>query len=489
MVLELGSQSILLTYDSYNYAGATIGTPTNLVGGAPLSGWTANVDLSTYVYSDFNVQGGLAFDEAVEMPGLSWTTGGEAVWFVQSNEYNVGVSALQSGAAGDYGSSWIETTVQGPGTLTFDWNLLADADDYFSLSVSNFYGEYEELGYYGSESSGWDYREIDLEEGENLLRWTFYNDDPTAGSYDAAFLDNVVLDIAIDYEAEFSIEIERVDQGGSSHYLVFPNLTYSYPAPVTVNEVVSPNGLCSGGDSSSSSLNFATLQDAIDEIEAGDWILYFDRYGSGNEFYFTVSVDALATNDLPVVTITNPAHGATGVSTNTVFTWSGPADFDSASALARHANPGYTIGYSTLPASATTWTNAPPLPEGTNIFSVTYTRESFTGLTISYPADASFNPLYSWATYAELSSLGRSTFQTAAGFAPAPVTLLPPIAGGGNLALSFVSQSGATHFIYSTTNLVSGPWMAATNFPGNGTTNIVTFPATNAAAYFKVETQ
>ncbi|MEA2067730.1 MAG: hypothetical protein U9P12_00890, partial [Verrucomicrobiota bacterium] len=100
--------------------------------------------------------------------------------------------------------------------------------------------------------------------------------------------------------------------------------------------------------------------------------------------------------------------------------------------------------------------------------------------------DSESNPLAHWDVLTDLVSRGRSYF-VVGGFTP--VDILPLEFMGGDLALSFVSQSGAFHFVEYSTNLVDGPWMPATNFPGDGATNQVAFPATNSAAFYRIQTQ
>ena len=53
---------------------------------------------------------------ALNATNLTWTTGGNAIWFVQTTNTHDSVSAAQSGVIGDNGESWIDTTVTGPGT-------------------------------------------------------------------------------------------------------------------------------------------------------------------------------------------------------------------------------------------------------------------------------------------------------------------------------------------------------------------------------------
>lgn len=492
--LSTAEQSIYMQYVSNNFTGITFTVPTNLVGGATAPGWTASADLMSYLYSSFNLPGGGSeIDQAVESPGFTWTTGGDfggSDWFVQTNVTSVGTSAIQSGPVPDYATSWIETTIQGPGSVYFEWNMLADDGDYFDLTVSNQFYEGEEFSALGDEAGSWDYYEVILEPGPNTLRWTFHNEENFAGYMDAAFLDGFEYYPVVDYQADFELNIQRVTRGTNDYYVMFPFLANTFPEPVTTHEVASPNWSSTGSDSSSSSAQYDTLQDLITEIEGGDWTLNFNFDGPGaREYYFTVTVDALTTNDLPTVTILEPLDGATGVATNTAYSWTGPTHFDTLVVYARDLEPSSSLGFANLPVVDTNWPGGPTLPEGTNSFDASYTSNNFAGLTISEPMDWDYNYLDSWSSTVEISTRGHARFVAGSGVVPLPVTLLPPMIIGGDFGLSFLSQSGATHSVQSTTNLVDGPWIPVTNFPGNGTTNLLMLPATNTAAFYRIETQ
>ena len=67
--------------------------------------------------------------------------------------------------------------------------------------------------------------------------------------------------------------------------------------------------------------------------------------------------------------------------------------------------------------------------------------------------------------------------------------LLPSKPPVGELTLSFASQSGATHRVEYSTNLVAGSWMPATNLPGDGTQMQITFPTTHPAAYYRIHAE
>ena len=67
------------------------------------------------------------FNAALNTTGLTWTTRGDANWFVETtNTYNGDPAAAQSGSVINSQSSTLSVTVTGPGTLTFYWSSIAN---------------------------------------------------------------------------------------------------------------------------------------------------------------------------------------------------------------------------------------------------------------------------------------------------------------------------------------------------------------------------
>lgn len=122
------------------------------------------------------------FAFALNATNLVWTTGGDANWFVETTNTQDGVLAAQSGAITDYQQSWIQTTVTGPGTLTFYW---ASQDD-----CANFYYEFDldgsSLGDIPCNSSWHQDGSFNIPAGQHTLTWTTYangDSDPAEAGY------------------------------------------------------------------------------------------------------------------------------------------------------------------------------------------------------------------------------------------------------------------------------------------------------------------
>ncbi len=123
--------------------------------------------------------------EAVDNTALTWTTGGSADWFGQTSVYYYGGDAAQSGAPASGQSSWIETTVSGPGFLTFYWKVASGAQldlDFYVDSVSQA----------ECSSTNWQLRGYSIPSGSHTLRWDYTPFIQSSG--DAGYLDKVTFD-------------------------------------------------------------------------------------------------------------------------------------------------------------------------------------------------------------------------------------------------------------------------------------------------------
>jgi hypothetical protein len=108
--------------------------------------------------------------EAVDATNLVWTTGGDAAWFAQTTNTHDGVDAVQSGPIGTNEVSWIETTVEGPATVSY-WML--SGIGYMSAFTIN--GVAPGISYLCM-SGSWCARTNDLGSGPNVLRWAVHRD-------------------------------------------------------------------------------------------------------------------------------------------------------------------------------------------------------------------------------------------------------------------------------------------------------------------------
>jgi RHS repeat-associated protein len=123
---------------------------------------------------------------ACDNESLAFTTDGDASWFAQTAVYYYDNDAAQSGPIGDSQESWLETTVEGTGTVRFWWKVSCEPNDSFAFYVD---GQY----IFGrSGSADWqEYPHTITTAGTHTLKWRYFKGSSGAGGSDCAWVDYV----------------------------------------------------------------------------------------------------------------------------------------------------------------------------------------------------------------------------------------------------------------------------------------------------------
>ena len=115
---------------------------------------------------------------ALDAPALTFTTGGDAAWLtVIDATAQTGYTSARSGAIGAEAETWLDTTVEGAGTLTFRWRVDCERDDgggatWDRLSVWTNGVEVARI------DGKTDWQTVTLPiTGKTTVRWSFYRDD------------------------------------------------------------------------------------------------------------------------------------------------------------------------------------------------------------------------------------------------------------------------------------------------------------------------
>jgi uncharacterized repeat protein (TIGR01451 family) len=160
---------------------------------------------------------GISLSQAVDAPELIWTTGGNSNWVGQAGVTHDGADAAQTGGITHSQTNWLQTTVTGPGMLTFWWKVSSEADfDYLRFAVdanvqASLAGEVN-----------WQQRTHLISTGAHTLRWTYAKDAGGNAGQDKAWVDQVVF---------------TPDFGALHHFVWNPigsTQTVNVPFPVTL---------------------------------------------------------------------------------------------------------------------------------------------------------------------------------------------------------------------------------------------------------------
>ena len=130
--------------------------------------------------------------EALDTLGTSlvWTSGGYTgdpwSWIGQGNVSHDGVDSAQSGAIPDQGYSILQTTVNGPGTLSFWWKVSSETN-YDTLRLLLNYVEQARI----SGEVDWQQRSLTVPAGTQTIEWYYSKDISLSMGQDRAWVDQV----------------------------------------------------------------------------------------------------------------------------------------------------------------------------------------------------------------------------------------------------------------------------------------------------------
>jgi hypothetical protein len=183
-----------LSYAAENLpSGLTVDAQGRVTGTPETAGvWTASVRATNGAGSSSRAVlfaiAGASLGETLDAPGQVFATGGARPWrpVAEPDAPKGGSSARSGELLDDNGESWIETTVNGPGTLRWKWRVSSEKDyDFLHLSVD---------GTVMAAISGevdWAERALEIGPGAHLVRWSYDKDDYLSENADSAWLDDV----------------------------------------------------------------------------------------------------------------------------------------------------------------------------------------------------------------------------------------------------------------------------------------------------------
>ena len=125
---------------------------------------------------------------ALDSTKLSFTTGGNATWFGQGETTHDGADAARSGKISDNGSSWMQTTVTGPGIISFWWYVSSEDVRYDYLEFLDGTSQLDKIG---GTSASWTKRSFQIGAGSHTLKWNYKKDGSAYNGLDAGFVDQV----------------------------------------------------------------------------------------------------------------------------------------------------------------------------------------------------------------------------------------------------------------------------------------------------------
>ncbi|MFC1857038.1 carboxypeptidase regulatory-like domain-containing protein [Thermodesulfobacteriota bacterium] len=177
----------------------------------------------------------ISLAEALDNQTVTWSTGGDKVWFGQSYWTYNNEDAAQAGFISHSQSSWFETTVSGPGTVTFCWAVLSEQDhDYLKFFVD----DQEQFSISGNVDWRQETHEVSGD-GSHTLKWEYNKNDSISYGLDTAWVDEINYrplslpgpamnpdPINNDWGASINPTLQWEDGGGATSYLIYFGTTH-----------------------------------------------------------------------------------------------------------------------------------------------------------------------------------------------------------------------------------------------------------------------
>ncbi|NIM13105.1 MAG: hypothetical protein GTO45_13395 [Candidatus Aminicenantes bacterium] len=160
---------------------------------------TINGDVDAFVGKFSTYQFGTICG-GVDNCDLTWVTGGNADWFEQTADYYYDDDAVQSGAISHSQSTYIQTTVIGPGQLSFWWKVSSSYSDYLKFYID---GELKNSISGTYSYSTWHQRTYTISEGTHTLKWSYEKNAYYTYGSDCGWVDKV------EYTPDLAIVLNR----------------------------------------------------------------------------------------------------------------------------------------------------------------------------------------------------------------------------------------------------------------------------------------
>jgi hypothetical protein len=147
----------------------------------------AGADSYIDIEISFNAAPPVPLAEALDLVSLTCVTGGDLVWSGQRAETHDGVDAGASGSISHNQQSWVETTVTGPGIVSYWWKVSSESGyDYLSLLMDGLVTQSI------SGEQAWQQRTLTIPAGTHTLRWRYNKDGSVVTGSDRGWVDQVV---------------------------------------------------------------------------------------------------------------------------------------------------------------------------------------------------------------------------------------------------------------------------------------------------------
>lgn len=201
--MESGNTYYTFTNSRGIYAFAGLSSGTTFIIKATMQGYEAEAQVRTTGHSTDNTiacgnhwgvnftltpSSGIHLPEALDNHLLSFASGGNGIWFGEEGNHFYGGDAAQSGRITHSQATWMQTTVQGPATLSFYWKV--SSEKYFDRLELYLGGSLQ--GSISGEQN-WERKTLAIPAGTHFVKWVYVKDPSIGSGADCGWVDKVTL--------------------------------------------------------------------------------------------------------------------------------------------------------------------------------------------------------------------------------------------------------------------------------------------------------
>jgi M6 family metalloprotease-like protein len=179
---------------------------------------------------------------ALDNCGLVFKTAGNAAWFEEAATVYYGSTAAQGGDIADNQSTYLQTTVTGPGTFSFWWKVSSESGwDYLRVFVDGVSSATPISG-----ETAWAQVSLSIPAGTHVIRWKYTKDTSYSSGSDTGWVDRV--EWTGPGSPSLSINDVTVTEGNSGTTVATFAVTLSAPSASTVTvNYATANGTATAG--------------------------------------------------------------------------------------------------------------------------------------------------------------------------------------------------------------------------------------------------
>jgi len=184
----------------------------------------------------------MSFEAALEVDDASFSSSGQACWTPVDHHSSGDGDSMQAGDISDDASSMLESQLDGPSQVTFDWRVSAQGSDTLSFYIDDV------LTRSIAGDTEWDTVSVSVGEGQHTLAWVYEKDGLVSMLEDSGWVDSVSFGDPVPEPNEIP-EIVLVSMLPEADY-VLPGETVTFALAVQDSEGGQISVVASYGDGS-----------------------------------------------------------------------------------------------------------------------------------------------------------------------------------------------------------------------------------------------